>query len=145
MDQATIADIIGTPFEGYGYLDTNTGCWMFKNAPCGSGYGSIWIGRKKVLIHRASWEYFNGKTIPKGHTIDHLCEQPLCFNPYLPHTEPVIHRVNVGRYVEKHIRINPFPCGHPRTSENSAPNGVNSVGNPSTRCRICNRKRRGIG
>lgn len=60
---------------------TPSGCWEWTGNlnPAGYGKASIW-GRTGALVHRLSWEAFNG-AIPEELTIDHLCFNPPCANP----------------------------------------------------------------
>ena len=81
-------------------IDDN-GCWVWKYKPfCKAGYVRAVVGsrrdgtRKKVLAHRLSYETFIGK-IPKGMTIDHLCNNTSCVNP--EHLEAVTLWENISR------------------------------------------------
>jgi hypothetical protein len=63
---------------------TATGCieWIGKSKGC--GYGRIHAGdgsRKMLLAHRVAWELANGRSIPKGMFVCHLCDNHLCCNP----------------------------------------------------------------
>lgn len=69
------------------------GCWIWEGGTS-NGYGSFFLGFKKVKAHRYSYEQLVGK-IPKGLEIDHLCRVRRCVNPY--HMEPVTHSENVRR------------------------------------------------
>ncbi len=79
----------------------DSGCWVWKYKPfCKAGYVRAVVGsrrdgtRKKVLAHRLSYETFIGK-IPKGMTIDHLCNNTSCVNP--EHLEAVTLWENISR------------------------------------------------
>ena len=73
-----------------------TPCWEWGGSRTGkSGYGAIHLDGKRVPAHRHSWELHNGKPIPEGFQVDHLCVNPPCVNP--DHLEPVPQLVNVRR------------------------------------------------
>ena len=69
-------------------------CWTWQGSGTGTGYGMFWDGKRRVLAHRWSYEYFVGE-IPEGLTIDHLCRQRSCVRP--SHLEPVTLKENIGR------------------------------------------------
>lgn len=61
-------------------FDSKTGCWNWKAASDGSGYGSLrWKG-KSQRPHRVVWELWNG-SIPAGLFICHHCDNRSCCNP----------------------------------------------------------------
>lgn len=68
-------------------------CWLWQ-ASKRSGYGVFSIGHKTVSAHRFTYQRIIGP-IPVGYSIDHLCRNPACVNPY--HLEPVTQRVNILR------------------------------------------------
>lgn len=45
--------------------------------------------------YRATWEFLNGRIVPEGLELDHLCRNRWCINP--THLEPVTHAENVRR------------------------------------------------
>jgi len=57
--------------------DPKQECWKWSGKYKG-GYGRY----GKELAHRASWRIHNGKSIPKGQVIRHLCNNPRCVNPF---------------------------------------------------------------
>lgn len=61
-----------------------SGCWLWVGAKTKNsrfGYGIIKInGKTKTLVHRLSWEIFNG-LIPSGVNVLHHCDTPTCINP----------------------------------------------------------------
>jgi hypothetical protein len=81
---------------------TESGCWEFKGANYGGGYGMLRIGSRKdgtrrtKGAHRISYEHFVGE-ITEGLVIDHLCRNPPCVNP--DHLEAVTERENILRGV----------------------------------------------
>lgn len=58
----------------------DSGCIEWQGSISQAGYGQISIDCKSVLVHRLSWNIFNGK-IPKGLFICHKCDNPKCCNP----------------------------------------------------------------
>ena len=61
--------------------DRNSGCWLFCGSPASSGYARTDIGGRRVLAHRASWEWHNRASIPAGMFVCHRCDTPACVNP----------------------------------------------------------------
>lgn len=53
------------------------GCLLFKNCVAPNGYGRL---TNSQYAHRVAWESVHGP-IPKGLTIDHLCNRRSCVNP----------------------------------------------------------------
>lgn len=108
------------PWSDNHIVDEN-GCWIWQGATLPNGYGWKRTGQKTGPVHRAYYEHYVGP-IPKGLTIDHLCEVKLCVNP--EHLEPVTSRENnlrspntlAGKNVRKTHCIN----GHPLFGENLA-------------------------
>ena len=61
------------------FVEQSNGCWHHPSNPGSKGYAVTkfgWPISKSVLIHRLSWEYFNGP-IPKDMVLDHLCHNPV--------------------------------------------------------------------
>lgn len=77
------------------YVEIQDGCWDWQGSISLDGYGKIRFQDKHWRAHRLSYEAFIGK-IPQGLTIDHLCENKLCVNPF--HLEPISRGENVRRY-----------------------------------------------
>ena len=89
-------------------------CWEWQAYRNAKGYGVAADGGKIKLAHRVSYTKVRGE-IPDGLTIDHLCKNTSCVNPF--HMEVVTvsennRRRNTGRrklYCKR---------GHPRTQDN---------------------------
>lgn len=74
-------------------VDEN-GCWNWQGAKSSSGYGQVCLGPKKLLTHRVMvWD--DGRDIPDGMQVDHLCRNRGCCNP--AHLEVVTPSENVRR------------------------------------------------
>jgi hypothetical protein len=61
------------------------GCWEWKSALRGNGYGAFFThlieeGRKCLGAHRVSWEIAHG-SIPYGLWVLHKCDNRICVNP----------------------------------------------------------------
>lgn len=69
-------------------------CWIWTGCKKKTGYGKIGDRGKTKLVHRVSYEYFNGP-ISYGLVIDHLCKTPSCVRP--DHLELVSQKENVRR------------------------------------------------
>lgn len=76
------------------YVKKIGGCWMWQGQQHTNAYGRTSIGGKKVYPHRLMYELMVGP-IPKGLTIDHTCDTPLCVRP--EHLEPVTRAENIRR------------------------------------------------
>lgn len=77
-----------------------SGCWLWTGTFWPNGYGMFALERKAgeppryALAHRYSFE-LEGRAIPDGLVIDHLCRVRACVNP--SHLEPVTTRENLVR------------------------------------------------
>ena len=95
----------------------------------------IFYAKTHMLAHRFSYELFRGN-IPAGLTVDHLCKNTACVNPY--HLEVVTQRENNLRgnnWAGINSRKTHCPKGHEYTKENTViwDNGSNGA----RRCKIC--------
>lgn len=67
------------------------GCWGWRGCLNNKGYPTFFAiengERKNRYAHRLLWELANGKKIPEGLEMDHLCKNPACVRP--SHLEPV--------------------------------------------------------
>src|SRR3990167_5306610 len=97
-----------------------SGCWIWTaslNRP--NGYCSVQFAGRRQTAHRVLYEILRGP-IPQGLTLDHLCRNRQCVNPW--HCEPVTIRVNAMRGVGiSAVNAQKTHCykGHPFTVENT--------------------------
>lgn len=70
------------------------GCWQWTGSVNSRGYGQWAFNQVSKSVHRLTWIEFRGD-IPDGLTIDHLCRNKRCVNPW--HMELVTPRVNNQR------------------------------------------------
>lgn len=84
------------PERFWSKVDKTDSCWLWTGATAGAGYGQLWVGGRRVYVHRFAYEQFVGP-IPEGFQIDHLCRIHNCVNP--AHLEAVTQRENVLRGV----------------------------------------------
>ena len=64
------------------------GCLLFNGATGAKGYGVVKDPDRGVLgTHVVTWEAANGRRVPAGLQLDHLCTVRRCVNP--AHLEPV--------------------------------------------------------
>lgn len=110
------------------YLVDGRGCWLWTGATNNSGYGTVTIGERRLMAHRAMYEDVRGP-IPPGHVLDHLCRQRSCVRP--SHLEAVPQSVNEHRKptVTRVRRGEVCPRGHELVGANKLAGGE---------CRRCN-------
>lgn len=106
------------------------GCVLWVGSKSGSGYGQMQFGKRKEMAHRISYQLFVGP-IPKGMSIDHICQVKLCVN-YL-HLQPMLLRDNI--LLGSKAQNTNCPHGHPFE-------GRNLIWNKTSRmCRICKQEK----
>lgn len=106
-------------------------CWSWTSTRQKSGHGSFGLSSGKT-VRAYRWAYESMVAlIPEGLSIDHLCRNPACVNPY--HLEPVPLSVNIARIPKvTHCRH-----GHEYTTENTYWPSDGSA----RKCRECGRIR----
>lgn len=108
------------------------GCWPWTGSTKKAGYGQLQWQYKQLIAHRVAYEQLVGP-IPAGLTIDHLCENEPCCNPY--HMEPVTQGENTRRMLAKKTHCK---RGHPLSDENVRRRII--AGYEVRRCRACDRE-----
>jgi hypothetical protein len=105
------------------HFDLTTGCWEWKGYIGPKGYGNIMVkypdGRfMPNVAHRVGYELLIGP-IPDGMTLDHLCRNRKCANPF--HLEICTNRENILRgtgFSARASRKTHCPKGHPYEGHN---------------------------
>lgn len=64
------------------YKAAPNGCWHWTGAKCGSGYGTIKVGKKRrqMLSHRLAW-LLTHHSLPDERLVLHGCDNRICVNP----------------------------------------------------------------
>ena len=109
------------------------GCWSWLGHHAWNGYARVsWRGRN-TAAHRVAYELLIGP-IPDGLTLDHLCRNRGCVNPF--HCEPVTNGENVLRGEgppAQNARKTHCKNGHPYTEENT----YRSPTSGWRKCKVC--------
>ena len=117
---------------------SSSGCWEWQGT-LRNGYGLISENgpakskRKQLKAHRYAYEAFR-MPIPEGLTIDHLCRNRCCVNPF--HLEPVTRGENLRRGPFFGANKTHCPRGHEYNEHNTYIDSKNG-----RRCRECARIR----
>lgn len=74
--------------------DSCGGCWLWRGAVNGGGYGVFQMNGMALNAHQVSYESLIA-AVPCWLHLDHLCRTRLCVNP--GHLEPVTPGINVQR------------------------------------------------
>lgn len=112
---------------------TESGCIEWLKLADSKGYVNIYFEGRMQKCHRVSYLVFKGE-IPAGLTIDHLCRNRKCCNPY--HLEAVTARENWLRgesFSARHLRQKLCHKGHVLIPRNGSPG--------HRRCQICAHER----
>ncbi len=113
------------------------GCWIWTGPISPQGYGSMSLGWHNAQgAHRVAVK-IDGREIPDGLVVDHLCRNRACVSPQ--HLDVVTHQVNIARgTAPSALRVDADLClhGHPFNEENTY---RNKQGHRF--CRACRRER----
>lgn len=120
-------------------VDVN-GCHVYRGTKSAKGYGLVRFQRKQVFVHRYVWERENGRPIPEGMVIDHICRNHPCCN--IEHLRLVTIRENVLENSVSLAAMNKAKThcahGHEFTTENTYV--YEATG--ERQCRECSKLRR---
>lgn len=145
MKRLVPSHLYGDPAGQLEYFTVRTdGCWTFTGYIAPTGYGQL--GRN-TPAHRVAWQVANGRPVPDGLHVDHLCHNAdpdcnddndclhrRCVNP--AHLEAVTPRINLIRgkgFGGVNDRATECPEGHEYTAENTYWN----PGRYGRQCRQC--------
>lgn len=106
-------------------------CWTWTGCIDNDGYGNIGIDGSGRPAHRIAYEFLRGP-IPTGLTLDHLCRNRACPNPF--HCEAVTLDENKRRGMSPcamHARQTHCKRGHEFDTKNTVPE------KHGRRCRTC--------
>lgn len=112
-------------------FDVTPKCWEWIAAKYPAGYGSFYYNGRNGYAHRFSYEFYNGP-IPDRLTIDHLCRNKSCVNPW--HLEAVTNQENVRRAFADACHN-----GHDMTDPANYTMDNKGAGRLARRCLICRR------
>lgn len=106
--------------------DEFTGCWNWNRRLKKTGYGRFVVQVIEDYAHRVAYKLIVGE-IPKGLSLDHLCQNKKCVNP--DHLEPVTPTENTRR---ASVEYKICKRGHPKTPEN-----VQRTKTGKENCKLC--------
>jgi hypothetical protein len=69
------------------------GCWAYSGHRNKEGYGQFKFANTMQYAHRFSYQAFV-KLLQKGETVNHICRNEYCVNPY--HLEPMTNGENIA-------------------------------------------------
>lgn len=114
--------------------EPNTGCWLWVGHTNPKGYGQHSFNGCSVPAYRHSLA-IEGRGIPKGMQVDHLCRTPRCVNP--DHLEVVTASENTRRAREYAMRNDDNRCKHGHRFDYTR---ILADGRRRRVCRTCNRR-----
>lgn len=124
-------------------FDVASGCLSWTGYKTPQGYGRIRVAGKSESAHRVMYEMFHGRK--PQYTIDHLCRNRACVNPW--HLEDVPMRINAARSnAASTINRHKTHCirGHGFTKENTAYRHTRFYAGVARVCNQCRRERHAV-
>src|SRR5690606_26792047 len=84
------------PEEAWEGAELDTPCWVWEGGKYSTGYAMVWDSQTQKVRrgHRVTYSYFRAE-IPDGLSLDHLCRNRDCCNPW--HLDPVTNAENAAR------------------------------------------------
>lgn len=61
--------------------DPSSLCHVWTGRTDQDGYGRFQEAYRDRRAHRAAWEEANGRPVPRGYVVRHVCDRPACVNP----------------------------------------------------------------
>jgi len=111
-------------------------CWPWLGKLKPDGYGQLLVDGKNQFPHRMA-VILDGREIPEGMLVDHICRNRSCVNPR--HLRVVTHAENATENSSSPSALNKAKThcnnGHPLAGDNLAIQLKN--GKPKRRCRAC--------
>lgn len=82
-------------------LTTRAGdCLIWTGSLNPAGYARSRINGRHTMVHRYMWEQANGRPVPDGMYVDHICHNKACVNP--EHLRPVTNKQNMENQNRAH-------------------------------------------
>lgn len=57
------------------------GCWLWRGALNGQGYGVTRLAGAYIYVHRFMFALYHGRPVRPGYDVHHTCETKACANP----------------------------------------------------------------